>query len=123
MGGLVRHQLAGIVPGPVLVPVDGQRPRPVCRELALDAAREVLSVRVHVEIPRELLVVLSPVPSLVGLSAGLVALNAPVDDVDGRPEPRVDAVTPVGAVGHPGAVDHVQHAGLGRLRGDIEPRG
>ena len=123
MGRLVGHQLAGIGRGPVLVPVDGKRARPVRRELALVAAGEILGVRVHVQVPRELLVVLSPVASLLGLAPGLVALDAPVDDVDGGPEPGVDAVPPVGAVGDPGAVDHVEHAGLGRLRGGIKPRG
>ena len=60
---------------------------------------------------------------LLSFTPGLVALYAPIDDVDRGPEPGVDAVPPVGGVGDPGAIDHVQHAGLGRLGGDIEPRG
>ena len=123
MGGLVGHELAGEGGGPVLVPIDGQRPRPVRRELALVPAAEVLGLGVHVQVPRELLVVLRPVARLLGLAAGLVALDPPIDDVDGGSEPGVDAVPPVGAVGDPGAVDHVEHARLGGLGGDIEPRG
>ena len=51
------------------------------------------------------------------------ALHPAVDDLGGHPEARHQAVLPVVGVGLPGAVDHVQHGGLGRLRIDEEEHG
>ena len=124
MGGLVGDELAGVWRCPVLVPVDGERPGSLLAELALVGAAEVLVLVVHVEVPGKLLVVVSPVEGLLAVpSPGLVALNPPVDDVDGGAEARVDAVPPVDRVGYPGPVNDVQHAGLWRLRGHVEPSG
>ena len=36
---------------------------------------------------------------------------------------RNNSVPPVNFIWLPGPVDHVEHAGLGGLRGDVEPRG
>ena len=96
MGGLVGDELAGVWRCPVLVPVDGERPGPLLAELALVGAAEVLVLVVHVEIPGKLLVVVSPVEGLLAVpSPGLVALNPPVDDVDGGAEPGRQTISPV----------------------------
>ncbi len=53
----------------------------------------------------------------------LAALDAAVDDVDGGAKAVADAGIYLALGGHPGAVNHVQHGGLGSLRGQEEPDG
>ena len=57
------------------------------------------------------------------LLSAVAALYPAVDDHDGGSEARLQLVLPVAFVRLPGAVNDVEHAGLGRLRVGVEPGG
>lgn len=123
MSCLVRDKFASVGLGPILVPVYGQCSGSVLSELSLIGASQVLFIVVNIEIPGKLFVILSSVAGLVTLPTRFVALDTSIDDVDGRTKARVDTVPSVSRVGHPGPINDMQHAGLGRLGGHIEPGG
>ncbi|CAJ1839252.1 hypothetical protein CDAIGKPJ_02037 [Aeromonas salmonicida] len=50
-------------------------------------------------------------------------LYATIDDVDGGAKAIADAGRYLALGGHPGAVNHMQHGGLGRLGGEEKPDG
>ena len=82
----------------------------------------VCSLVAYLEVLCKLPVVRLSVQGL-GLLAAVAALDAAVDDHDGRPKARLEPVLHVALVGLPRPVNHVQHAWLGRLRVGVEPGG
>ncbi len=136
VGGLEAHQLAfeRVTTGsvrvvfPVAVPVGVEH---VGGAVEVEAAiggllpAGVLLVGQHGDpvVGRQPLPIADTVDRLPLVPVLLAALDAAVDDVDGGAKAIADARRDLPLGGHPGAVDHVQHGGLGSLGRQEEPDG
>ena len=117
VGSLPDTKLAVVVWRPVESLLAGGS---LLRELSHVVTEQFLSSDVNTESPGKVSVVASSV-----LRVGIVfpALYRSVDDHRGHSESRNQIGGDVVIIRDPGTVQHLQHAGLGRLGGHEEPHG